>query len=718
MSKSCARILCLATLLFSIASPAFLVAQDFRKQVIYQVITDRFFDGDPANNDPPQSKGLFDPTKTNWQAYWGGDLAGIQAKLAYIKGMGASAIWISPPVDNENLKWAAPDGKPLSYLFAPYHGYAARDFQRIDEHIGSSANDWKAFDDFVAASHALGIKIIVDFSPNDTNLIDTGEHGAIYDNGKFLGTYADDKAALYHHYGTLTDWNNPFQLQYYNVFGLTDLNEDNPIVDDYIKRSITQFQDHGVDAFRIDAVKHITWGWVYSLANTVHTHKSAFVFAEWFLDGFGDKFYSDACKFSNRSGISLLDYPLAIATRSVFAENKSFAEIDHALTAENKSIRDPNDMVTFFDNHDIPRLLSLHNNQNRLNEATAFILMARGIPIVYYGDEQYLHNDTDRGRDPYTRVWMSSYDTDTVGYKLVKKLADLRRSNDALGYGAMQTRSVSPDTFVFERKFANHVVLVAINKSEDKEAEVPGFSTALPAGTYADYLGGLMNGTTMTVDREDSHSLPGRNVRSIKLSPHSVSVWQVARPAIKPEIGSIEPVIGQPGTLVTLSGERLGAKSGTVFVNGVRAHIESWQDTQVIFHVPETASGNSEIQLKDAAKMRAVRVPFTMLEAKLIPVTFSVKNATPLAQGESLYLTGETFGLGKWSNSKDAAAGPLLCPSAEKCLLDVSVPAGRRVQFKLLKMSQDGVMTPESGPIHSYVVPSTGTGSVQIEWQY
>jgi len=107
-----------------------------------------------------------------------------------------------------------------------------------------------------------------------------------------------------------------------------------------------------------------------------------------------------------------------------------------------------------------------------------------------------------------------------------------------------------------------------------------------------------------------------------------------------------------------------------------------------------------------------------MLEAKLIPVTFSVKNATPLAQGESLYLTGDTFGLGKWSNSKDAAAGPLLCPSAEKCLLDVSVPAGRRVQFKLLKMNQDGVMTPESGPIHSYVVPSTGTGSVQIEWQY
>ena len=72
-------------------------AQDFKKQVIYQVVTDRFYDGDTSNDNPAESPGLFDSTHTQWQAYWGGDLAGVQQQLSYIKGMGATAIWISPP---------------------------------------------------------------------------------------------------------------------------------------------------------------------------------------------------------------------------------------------------------------------------------------------------------------------------------------------------------------------------------------------------------------------------------------------------------------------------------------------------------------------------------------------------------------------------------------------------------------------------------------------
>src|ERR1700730_5775434 len=78
-------------------------AQDFKKQVIYQIVTDRFFDGDTTNDNPTESPGLYDTTKTNWCAYWGGDLAGIQQKMAYIHGLGATAIWISPTVNNENL---------------------------------------------------------------------------------------------------------------------------------------------------------------------------------------------------------------------------------------------------------------------------------------------------------------------------------------------------------------------------------------------------------------------------------------------------------------------------------------------------------------------------------------------------------------------------------------------------------------------------------------
>ncbi|MGB0122767.1 MAG: alpha-amylase family glycosyl hydrolase, partial [Silvibacterium sp.] len=239
-------------------SHSILRAQDFKKQVIYQIITDRFYDGDPSNNDPPQSRGMYDSTKTNWQAYWGGDFAGIQAKLPYLKKMGVTAIWISPSVDNINVPMMGPDGKPIPYLFAPYHGYINRDFMRVEEHFGSSRNDWKAFDAMTAAAHADGIKIILDFSPNDSNLINTAAHGALYDNGKLLATYGHDPQGMFHHEGTLTDINDAYQVQYYNVFGLADLNEDNPTIDRYIKDSIHQFQDHGVDAVRLDAVKHIT----------------------------------------------------------------------------------------------------------------------------------------------------------------------------------------------------------------------------------------------------------------------------------------------------------------------------------------------------------------------------------------------------------------------------------------------------------------------------
>src|SRR4051812_46623377 len=75
------------------------VAADFKNEVIYQVFTDRFCNGDTKNDDPEISKGLFDPNKQNWGVYWGGDLEGIRQKLDYIKGLGATAIWFSPVID-------------------------------------------------------------------------------------------------------------------------------------------------------------------------------------------------------------------------------------------------------------------------------------------------------------------------------------------------------------------------------------------------------------------------------------------------------------------------------------------------------------------------------------------------------------------------------------------------------------------------------------------
>src|SRR5207237_9841527 len=98
------------------------------------------------------------------------------------------------------------------------------------------------------------------------------------------------------------------------------------------------------------------------------------------------------------------------------------------------------DLVTFIDNHDMSRFLSVNNNNNRLHEALAFILTGRGIPCIYYGTEQYLHNDTNGGTDPYNRPMMPGFSTTTTAYQLVNKLSTLRHTNPEVPYGSIGQR--------------------------------------------------------------------------------------------------------------------------------------------------------------------------------------------------------------------------------------------------------------------------------------
>jgi glycosidase len=629
---------------------------------------------------------MYNSTKTNWQAYWGGDLAGIQATLPYLKQMGVTAIWISPSDDNINVRMMGLDGKPISYLFAPYHGYINRDFKRVEEHFGSSRNDWKAFDALTATSHADQIKVVLDSSPNDSNLINAAEHGTLLDNGNVFATYDHDPQGMFHYEGTLTDIDDAYQLQYYNVFGLADLNLDNPQVGRYIKDATHQFPDHGVDAIRLDAVRHITWGWSYSFANSVFSYKPSFMFGEWFMVGPADKFYRDACKLANKSGMSLLDYPLAIVIRDAFTNDKYFSVVAKVIDDEQRDFERPNDLVTFFDNHDIPRLMTMTNNRHRLDAAIALVLTARGIPIVYYGDEQYLHNDTNGGRDPYTRPWMSSYDTQTTGFGLVRTLADLRQTNDALAYGTMQVLVATQDVFVFERHFANDDIAVAINKNDRDTVPVAPFETALSSGTYKDVLHGLTKGSALRVGQRGA---PGVSTDSLSLSPHSVSVWQITRPAAEPLIGSIGPVIGQPGMRIALPGVHFGARKGTVEWASTRAPAQTWADDPVTVTVPDVPSGEHAVRVRSANGKLSNAVPFTVLQSKLIPVTFTIRNVPEEARGK-LYVTGNAIELGDRKTDTKGAPGPFLCPHAPDCLHDISLPAGKQAEFKLFRAEGNG----------------------------
>lgn len=690
--------------------PAQVKSNDFKRETVYQIITDRFYNGSTSNDNPAQSSGLFDSTQSNWRLYWGGDLAGIQAKMTYLKNMGITAIWISPPIDNLNL--SVPFAGQST---APYHGYQGRDFKRIEEHSGDAANAWTAFDNMVTAAHTNGIKVIVDFAPNHTNQDNAGEFGAFYNNGVYVGNYPSDATGLFHHNGNIANFDDRYQVQYYSLFNLADLNQENATVDQYLKDSAILLQQHGVDGFRIDAVKHATWGWQYSFANTVYTNKDSFLFGEWYQGNTSDPLYRDSYKFANKSGISLLDFPLNQAIRNVFGGTSNFSEIDTVLNQENANYTWKDDLITFIDNHDMKRFLSVNNNNNRLHQAIAFIQTARGIPCLYYGTEQYLFNNTSGGDDPYNRPQMTSFSTTTAAYSLVKKLSDLRKNNPAVAYGSMGQRWMNNDVYIFERKFNNNVVLVAINKSTTATYNISGLLTSLPAGTYTDYLTGSLSGSSLTVNTGTAGNNPAV---SFNIAPNAVSVWQYTAPAVTtPQIGSIGPTNAQSGVKVTIGGKNFGTTTGTVKFGTTVAAVQSWTSDKIVVTVPNVTNGNYSVTVTRGTSV-SNGINFTVLAAKLIPVTFTVNNATPTSPGDYIFLTGDTVELSNWNTTWDGAVGPMLTPNYPNWFLNVSVPAGKTIQFKFIKIAANGTVTWENGANHTYTVPASGVGFTNVNWQY
>ena len=112
---------------------------------------DRFADGDPGNDDPPRSKGLFDRAKKRY--YHGGDLKGIIGRLPYLKDLGVTALWLTPVYDNNDRpnEKERPEGEPIT----DYHGYGAVDFYAVDEHLG----DLATLRELVEAAHRPGIAV-------------------------------------------------------------------------------------------------------------------------------------------------------------------------------------------------------------------------------------------------------------------------------------------------------------------------------------------------------------------------------------------------------------------------------------------------------------------------------------------------------------------------------------------------------------------------------
>jgi cyclomaltodextrin glucanotransferase len=454
---------------------------EFRQETIYFIVVDRFDDGDPDNNEGPNPE-LYDPTHQEWGKYWGGDLQGVIDKLDYLKTLGVTAVWLTPLFEQI---------EDLFIESAAIHGYWTKDFKRInprfianeDEPSLNKSQETKntVFDRLIEELHKRKMKLILDIVCNHSNPDINGRKGELYDDGVKIADFNHDEKNWYHHYGEVKNWEDEWQVINCELSGLATFNENNIEYRNYIKSAIKQWLDRGVDALRVDTVKHMPiWFWQEFNAD-IQAHKpDVFVFGEWI---YSHPANDRSVEFANHSGMTMLDFGLCVAIRAALAQGaedgfyliQDIFDLDHHYNGATE-------LVTFIDNHDMPRFQSLNSDPEMLKAAIALIMTSRGIPCIYYGTEQYLHNDTDGGNDPYNRPMMETWDTDNDLYRTIRLLSGLRRLNPAVSMGSQWQKYITPDVYCYVRRYRDSVCFVAMNRGE--AVTLPDVETDLPDGEH------------------------------------------------------------------------------------------------------------------------------------------------------------------------------------------------------------------------------------------
>ncbi len=608
-------------------------SQEFQKQVIYFLFVDRFFDGNP-NNNAGLNSAQYDASRTNWKKHWGGDIQGIIDKLDYLKEMGITSIWVTPLVDNINV--LTKDGD------APYHGYWGRNFFDIDERLGT----WSKFDELITKMHSpqYNMKLILDYAPNHSNPNDEGEFGALFrtsfnTSGQPSSTWkvtdypSDTAGNWYNRNGGIAaggpsfgwEWDDPWAARYKNLFNLSDFNQDKSNVQGYLADALEMWLRRGVDAVRLDAVKHMNISYTQSLTNTMRSRlgRDVFFFGEW-MDAsawVNSGLNAEARTYANTTGSSLLDFGYQKLMMSVLTGSQQYLgqvrnmrDLSYYLRDREIYWANPLDQVVFLDNHDAPRLMVelVNAGQNttfarqRVDLGLAITMTVRGVPCIYYATEHYAANFTtnsfgQKGNDPYNREMMPSFATTTSAFQLIKKLSNLKQTNKALQDGSYTEKWADNTLIAYERKSGNDVVVVVANMGPARTQTVGNLS--LPNGTYTNVLG---TNTVNISGGSGSFSLAQNGVIVLARSAET----KVATPSFNPPAGMITA-----GTTVTISTSTPGA---TIYytTNGTTPTTSS----------PSGAAGSStaSVTLSAAATLRAIAVKSGLTTSDVASASYTI----------------------------------------------------------------------------------------------
>lgn len=470
---------------------AFPSPADWRDSWIYFLMVDRFNN----SQSPPRHKPFDDPDYYDFQ---GGNLAGIQDQLPYIKQLGAGAIWLSPVLKN------------VPFQAGTYHGYGIHDFLHVDPRFARNvANADDELRSLVDAAHQLGLYVILDIVLNHTGdvfayVCDSGETDCIDSQGSEADFRPLPRAIQWRDAqgSPHADWSDianivqrpldavvwPSELQkndWYRRQGMPGSDDDT--VGDFaslkqFRTDLTQLQQFlirayqyviarfDIDGFRIDTLRYLKNGLPLLFGNSIREFALSIGKKNFFT--FGEVFVGDAeqeiARFIGRSttdgtdmvGVdAALDYPLYFDLKPVvkgFAAPSELVDMyalrkqveEYVLSSHGDATRY---FVTFLDNHDVkeriryvdPSVPTRYDDQVTLGLACLFSLP--GIPCLYYGTEQGLHG---AGSDPAVReaLWGGpGFAQDSAYYQHISQIAAVRRECPALRYGRFYFRPISGD---------------------------------------------------------------------------------------------------------------------------------------------------------------------------------------------------------------------------------------------------------------------------------
>ena len=448
--------------------------------VIYLIMIDRFSDGDPANNDPEQSRGLYD--RANKFYYHGGDLQGVINHLPYLKDLGVTALWLTPWYDNYDRlnEIELKDGKPCT----GFHGYNPQDFYGVEEHFGDLAK----LRQLVAFAHRLGLKIIQDEVVNHTGPY----HPWVNDPPTptwFNGTRQHHLKNVFQTW-TLHDPRAVETLKKETMEGwfldfLPDLNQHDPEVARYlIQNTLWWIGITGLDGIRMDTWQYVPNTFWHQWTAAIKREYPKFTVVGEVKDGdvvHTSYFQGGMPRDGADSGLdSLLDFPLFYPIRHAFAEGKNLDEVPKTL-AKDYLYSNSDILVTLLGGHDDGRFMSEKGaTVAGLKLANAFVLTTRGVPQLYYGDEIAMtgpDEPTARADFPggfpgdkknaFTKEGRSAEEQGLFDY--VRKAVRLHTALEPLRRGKLINLQVSDQQYAYARKTRGAVVVALIN-NESKPA--------------------------------------------------------------------------------------------------------------------------------------------------------------------------------------------------------------------------------------------------------